>query len=253
MEFTDKTQDVPKKSLVRVQFPNKEIQHFYYNDRFDLKVGDFVHVEGEMEGTPGRVTEVNHHFKIKLSDYRKVTALVDTDVHGKFYIAGSHFVSFEPETLPPRQILTWFKAAEEEFVSSTDGSSFPLEDLSAMKIAPVIAQRGYDYYLENRVRYLNLNQGKGFALVEGNEHYTVEFTYRGGQILDLLCDCPCAFTCKHEFAAMLQLKKTLEFITKNYETEHKDYFAAISKNTFMNIVMGKKSQARLVFEDNYRF
>ena len=46
----------------------------YYNDSFDLKVGDFVYVEGKLEGYRGQVTEVNYSFKIKPSDYKKVIA-----------------------------------------------------------------------------------------------------------------------------------------------------------------------------------
>ena len=96
--------------------------------------------------------------------------------------------------------------------------------------------------MENRVRYLNLNQGKGFALVEGNGHYAVEFTYRDGQILDLLCECPCAFTCKHEFAAMLQLKETLELIEKHYSEAYarSGCFTAVLKHTLLTFAIAGK-------------
>jgi hypothetical protein len=52
----------PKKSLVQVLFPAKDKTVPYFNDTFDLKVGDFVYVEGEFAGQIGRVTQINYHF-----------------------------------------------------------------------------------------------------------------------------------------------------------------------------------------------
>ncbi|MDD6485277.1 MAG: hypothetical protein PUF72_12065 [Clostridiales bacterium] len=74
----------PKKSVVRVYFPHRGMGWAYYNDSFDLKVGDFVYVEGKLEGYRGQVTEVNYAFKIKLSDYKKVIAVIDTNVKGDY-------------------------------------------------------------------------------------------------------------------------------------------------------------------------
>ena len=73
----------PKKSIVQVYFPHRGMGWAYYNDSFDLKVGDFVYVEGKLEGYRGQVTEVNYSFKIKLSDYKKVVAVIDTNVNLK--------------------------------------------------------------------------------------------------------------------------------------------------------------------------
>ena len=39
----------PKKSVVQVYFPHRGMGWAYYNDSFDLKVGDFVYVEGKLE------------------------------------------------------------------------------------------------------------------------------------------------------------------------------------------------------------
>ena len=94
----------PRKSVVQVRFPGWDEGLAYYNNQFDLKPGDRVYVDGKLEGQLGIVTAVNYTFKIKLSEYKRVTALVNTDVHGKFYMAGSHFVSFDPNVLPPAQV-----------------------------------------------------------------------------------------------------------------------------------------------------
>ena len=224
----------PKKSVVRVFFPQKSTTLSYYNNLFDLRVGDLVYVDGKLEGLQGRIVEVNYSFKIKLSDYKRVIALVDADVNGEFYIAGSHCVSFDRTALPFAKALLWFKAPakeDEELVSGNDDFSFDLSDLSCMKLKPEVAQRGHEYYMENRVRYICIDGHKGHAIVRGSEVYEVQFDYHDGQISNLTCDCFCTYRCKHEFAAMLQLRETLEYIEKNYSSHYNDsnYFAAIDK------------------------
>lgn len=235
----------PRKSLVKVLFPGKGMALTYYNDQYDLKVGDRVYVDGKLEGLLGRVIELSYNFKIKISDYKKVIAVVNTDVHGAFHMAGSHFVTFDPTTLPVEQVKLWFKAPEkedEEIISSSDDSTFLLSDLNGMMVSAAIAERGHDYYIENRVRYLCMDGTKGFAIVEGSEAYIVEFHYQNGEISQLICDCPCACTCKHEFAAMLQLRETLELIEKHYSEEYSrtGYFAAITKGTLFSFAIDGK-------------
>ena len=69
----------PKKSVVQVYFPSRGMNLAYYNDSFDLKVGDLVYVDGKLEGHRGQVTEVNYSFKIKLSDYgHNITSHLET-------------------------------------------------------------------------------------------------------------------------------------------------------------------------------
>lgn len=236
----------PRRSVVQVRFPGWEKGLAYYNDRFDLKAGDRVYVDGKLEGQLGIVTAVNYNFKIKLSEYKRVIALVNTDVHGKFYMAGSHFVTFDPNVLSPAQAALWFRAPaseEEVYVSGDDDFSFPLDDLQEMGIGSAIAERGHQYYMENRVQYLCLNGTKGYAIVRGSRAYTVEFAYQNGSIFKLVCDCFCSYPCKHEFAAMLQLRETLELIRKQYAKEYAQTgcLTAICKETlFAFAVSGKE-------------
>lgn len=238
---------IPRKSVVQVRFPGKGMALSYYNDQFDLNVGDLVYVDGKLEGQLGRITDVNYNFKIKISEYKKVIAVVDTEVHGQFYMAGSHFVAFDPAALPREQITMWFKAPakeDEEYVSGNDDTAFRLDDLKGMNVNNTIAERGHEYYIESRIRYICLDGAKGYAIVEGNESYAIEFEYRNGEISHLICDCPCSYTCKHEFAAMLQLRETLDIIDKHYveEFERTGYFAAINKGTlFAFAVDGKET------------
>lgn len=100
------------------------------------------------------------------------------------------------------------------------------------------------HYIENKVKYLCLDDTKGYAIVEGSKTYEVEFEYRDGEISSLTCSCFCGGSCKHEFAVMLQLKETLELIGKHYEAEYArtGYFAAINKGMlFALAVDGKES------------
>ena len=231
--------------MLNHRFPGKGMALAYYNDQFDLHNGDMVYVEGAMEGQRGRVIEVSYNFKIKLSDYKRVIAVIDTNVQGQFFMAGSHFVAFDPAALPVAKARMWFlppAKEDEEIICSSDGSSFKLEDLSGMQITHAVAERGHDYYMENRVRYLCIDDTKGYAIVEGGEGYEVEFEYRDGEISDLLCSCPCTFNCKHEFAAMLQLKETLDMIAKHYaeQYEQSGYFAAVNKATLFAFAVDSK-------------
>ena len=218
-----------------------------YNDQFDLHVGDIVYVDGKLEGQRGRVVEVAYNFKIKVSDYKRVIGLADTEVHGQFFNAGSHFITFDRAALPQSKIVTWYKAPakeDDEYVSGSDDSSFRLDDLKSMKISAAIAERGHDYYMENRVRYISVDATKGYAIVEGSEPYEVEFEYRNGEISGLVCSCFCSYNCKHEFAAMLQLKETLEMIEKYYATQYDEtgYFAAVNKGAlFAFAIDGKET------------
>ena len=159
---------------------------------------------------------------IKLSDYKRVISVADTNVQGEFFFAGSHFVTFDRSTLPYEKVITWFKAPAEEdgmFVSGNDESDFLLHDLSTMKISRATADRGHDYYTDNRVRYISLDNTHVRAIVEGSRPYELECDYVNGEIRNLVCDCFCSEPCKHEFAAMLQLRETLEFIEKNYPAQ----------------------------------
>lgn len=239
------TVTAPKRSVVQVYFPGQNKKLAYYNDQFDLHCGDLVYVDGKLEGIRGRIIDISYNFKIKASDYKRVIAVVDTNVKGEFYMAGSHFITFNPSTLPVRKASLWFMPPDaEEYIFSSDDTSFPLHDLKQMNISPTIAERGHDYYMENKVRYICIDGEHGYAIVDGTKAYAVQFEYRDGEISNLICDCPCVYTCKHAFATMLQLKETLSMIEKHYQNEYSDsqYFAAISKaSLFAFAVDGKET------------
>lgn len=235
----------PRKSVARIHFPARNMTLSYYNDAFDLKRGDIVYVDGKLEGLRGRVVDITYNFKIKLSDYKRVISVADTHVKGEFHFAGSHFVSFDRAALPYEKIITWFKAPDKEdevYVSGNDDHSFRLDDLSTMKISSSVAERGHDYFMENKVSYICLDGAHGRAIVEGSQAYELEFDYCNGEVKNLTCNCFCSYPCKHEFAAMLQLKETLEIIEKNYTKFYNaaGYFAAVSKGTLLSFAVDGK-------------
>ena len=238
----------PHRSVVQVYFEEKHFSLAYYNDSFDLHVGDIVYVEGKQEGMRGRVSAVNYNFKIKLSDYKRVIAVADTEVHGKFFMAGTHFISFEREAIPCDKVKGWFIAPAkegDEFVSGSNGDeSFPLNKLEKMDITAAVAERGHECYIDNKVKYLSIDGTKGYAIVEGTRCYEVEFEYCDGIISALTCSCFCSYNCKHSFATMLQLKEVLEIISKNYsyEYERTGYFAAITKGTLFSFAIDCKER-----------
>ena len=238
-------------SLVQVEIEGHNTALAYYNDKFDLHCGDIVYVDGKFEGRRGRVVGVEYNFRIRLSDYKRVIAVADTKVSGQLYFCGSHVMTFDRNVLPREKIAAWFKAPskpEDEIAVGHDDDSFPLQAFLMMGASPEIAQRGKDYYSDSRVRYLCLDGTKGYALVEGTHMYEVEFTYQDGEVSDMVCDCYCVGVCKHEFAAMLQLRETLHYAEDFYGEQFgaSGYFAAVCKPSFFALCLDPIETGSLV-------
>lgn len=83
----------PKPSVVRVYFEERDRAYSYYNEDFDLHIGDWVWVEGKLAGMLGRVVEISYNFKIKLSDYMRVIGVADTKATGELSLVGPYFVT----------------------------------------------------------------------------------------------------------------------------------------------------------------
>lgn len=228
------------KSVVRVYFPARNITLSYYNDKFDLHEGDLVYVEGSLQGLLGRVTDVSRNFKIKLSDYKKIIAVIDCNVKGRLYNHDSYFLAFDRNVLPKEKALLLFKAPDEDdeeyMTGDGDDHGFQLETLEGMDISEAIASRGISYFLNDKVVYLSLDGENGYAIVEGNEAYEVEFRYCNGDITELFCTCPCYCNCKHEYATLLLLRETLKSIEKNYSGNYCGYFCAIKKTKLLTML-----------------
>ena len=239
----------PVKSLVQVFFPERNQTLTYFNDQFDLKRGDFVFVDGKLEGIRGLVREVNKNFKIKVADYKKVISAADTNVSGQLHMAGSHIVSFGTDVLPYEKIRTWYLPPvkeDDEYETGNDDTVITLDKLGDMKATQAVWERGYEYYMDNHVRYICVSDGHGRAIVEGERAYEVEFDFADGEIRNLICSCPCGYTCKHEVAAMTQLRETLELIDKHYAELYNGYFAAIVKGELFRFAIEGKQEGSFV-------
>ena len=239
-----------KPTIVQVYFAERNRTLAYYNDSFDLHVGDIVFVDGKLEGLQGRVAAVSTHFKVKAEDYKRVIGLANTRVTGQFRQANTYLITFDPQALPWKQVCSWVKPPkqdETEYYISYDEEGFSLDNLSGANISEAVFERGLDYYRRNRVLYLCLNGIRGRAIVEGTKPYEVEFQYHDGRINNLFCDCPCGYTCKHETAVLLQLRETLELIEKDYMGHWKasGYFSIVSKPIFYTFAVDANPNAVL--------
>ena len=238
LQTAEQEENIAVRSVVQVHFPDRGRAYAYYNDKFDLHKGDAVFVEGKLEGVRGIVTEVNRSFRIRLSDYKRVIAVADTDVKGELYFGGSHLLAFDERVIPYEKIRTWYLPPEsdDEIAVGSDDEGFFLARLEFFRIRPDVAERGFDYYNFNKVVYLSVNGTSGRAIVQGSQAYEVSFDFIDGEIRNLTCGCWCSYHCKHEYAVLLQLRDILEFIEENYgeQYEQSGYFAAVSKSELLS-------------------
>lgn len=241
----------PVKSVIRVHFPQRNLTCSYYNDTFDLHKGDIVYVEGKLEGMQGVVVDVSHVFKIKVSDYKRVIGVADTEIYGELFPAGSHLVAKQRDTIPFEKILSWFSPPkdEEEYETGDGEIIVDIDDPESLKISSKTAEKGFDYYRCNRVVYTEVSDGRGRAIVQGSECYTLEFEYADRHIRNITCSCYCSGVCKHIFAAVLQLRDILNFIGDLYCGEDfGDYFAAVSKEAFFEFALSRSTGGKITIE-----
>ena len=230
----------PKPSLVDIRFPDIYRSYTYYNDRFDLHEGDTVFVDGKLEGVAGKVVAVSYNFKIKLSDYKRVISVADTDVKGQLYFHKTKVVSFDPTTIPFGKIASWYFPPTDpvDIVSGEDDSMILLDKPETWK-ADIDPSEYVDIDDFFGVVYLSLDNGVGKAIVKGKKYHAVEFFYQNGEIGKLTCDCYSAGMCEHEVDVLFELSRKLKWIDGNYADEFQktSYFAELDKAAFCNMVL----------------
>lgn len=242
----------PKKSVVRVFFPHRNFACSYYNDMFDLKLGDLVFVEGKLAGKIGRVVEINYNFKIKLSDYMRVISAADTEMHGECYLADSYVVTNDKKVLSFDKVKSWYTPLvdpeeEEETVSSCDGSIINIDNLQDLNINKEVASNGFDAFRENAVLFFEIDNGNGKAIVNTSEPHFLEFEYNNREIKNLVCDCYDVGICEHELAFLLQLKETLDLVQKEYGFTEEKYIVSVERDEFIKFVLNSKNTGKLSF------
>ena len=73
--------------------------------------------------------------------------------------------------------------------------------------APIILNRGYEYYMDDLVEDLHRDGDTIYATVSGTEDYEVEITLDGEEVEDMFCTCPYADDgnyCKHMAAVLFE-------------------------------------------------
>lgn len=235
-------EEVPaRKSLVKIFFPQRGFACTYYNDLFDLHIGDLVYVDGKLEGKRGKVIDISYTFKIKLSDYKRVVAKIDTDISGEFCYIGDELFSFDRRSIPFEKILLYFKAPanpDEEYASAKDDKFYSLDDLESMGANMNTVKLGEADFDCGEVLYLSVDGRKGHAIVGEDDLHEIEFDYKNGMVANITCNCwECGF-CRHGAAAVFALKSALEKIEEQFPKrfENSGFFAVIPKISFMNII-----------------
>ena len=221
-------------TLVQVYFVAKDDAFLYLCEDIILHEGDHVYVSGKMKDTLGIVVDVRHQFKVRPSKYERVIAKIYTQLQGEFKIFNRLLLSFDRKSLGKEKISQWFFSpqGEEPYISTYRPAPFPLDDLTQFPIEHARLERGLQYYKEQRVVYMCIDDRYGYAIVRGSEHYEVEFEYNNGIIEDISCNCYCDGHCKHEFAVLLELQYMLQIVESEFKNEYSKnrYVATIDKD-----------------------
>lgn len=260
-EITDRKELVHSKSmlshqnmtLVQVYFVVKDDAFLYLCEDITLHEGDHVYVSGKMKDMLGIVVDVRHQFKVRPSKYERVIAKIDTQLQGEFKIFNRLLLSFDRKSLGKEKISQWFfpPQGEEPYISTYRPAPFPLDDLTQFPIEHARLERGLQYYKEQRVVYMCIDDRFGYAIVRGSEYYEVEFEYNNGIIEDISCSCYCDGHCKHEFAVLLELQYMLQIVEKEFKNEYSKngYVATIDKDIVWQMSVRWTNKGTIIFHN----
>lgn len=260
-EITDRKELVNSKSmlshqnitLVQVYFVAKDDAFLYLCEDIVLHEGDHVYVSGKMKDMLGIVVDVRHQFKVRPSKYERVIAKIDTQLQGEFKIFNRLLLSFDRKSLGKEKISQWFfpPQGEEPYISTYRPAPFPLDDLTQFPIEHARLERGLQYYKEQRVVYMCIDDRYGYAIVRGPEHYEVEFEYNNGIIEDISCSCYCDGHCKHEFAVLLELQYMLQIVEREFKNEYSKnrYVATIDKDVVWQMSVRWTNKGTIFFNN----
>ena len=240
-------------TLVQVYFVAKDDAFLYLCEDIILHEGDHVYVSGKMKDTLGIVVDVRHQFKVRPSKYERVIAKIDTQLQGEFKILNRLLLSFDRKNLGKEKISQWFFSpqGEEPYISTYRPDPFLLDDLTQFSIEHARLERGLQYYKEQRVVYLCIDDRYGYAIVRGSEYYEVEFEYNNGIIEDISCSCYCDGHCKHEFAVLLELQYMLQIVEREFKNEYSKngYVATIDKDVVWQMSVRWTNKGTIIFHN----
>lgn len=228
-------EETPVKSVVYVRFDDGK-EYPYYNDKFNLKVGNFVFVDGKLQGKLGRVTKVLTKFKVSTKYYKNVLRKLDTNFHGKFKKSASFMLAKEDIELDFEMIDNWFippvvlkdDEEPEEFLCG-EGYEFNISDITnGDEIDQYEYDEAIDILCDNGVKAIAFIDGCGHAVVKRNKVHTVDFMIEDGKIKDIYCDCITPDFCRHSLAVCVAIKTLFD----NKDINDGDDFFALDINVF---------------------
>lgn len=232
-------EETPVRSVVTVRFDCGR-EYPYYNDKFNLKIGDKVFVDGKLYGKLGVVADVTTRFKVSRSIYKDVIAKLDFNISGSFKKCGNYMLEKGVDVVSKQQIISWFvppyvpknDTDKPEIFLTGEGYSCKIGELNCDEN---IIDNAF-YSLENdELKAVVVNNGEGTAVIEGNNTHVVEFKISSNQITDIYCDCVSPHFCKH-CAAMCIL---LSSFVKNEYIESSNSFFAVNSEWFFKIIEDK--------------
>ncbi len=228
----------PVRSLVRVRFEDFDRELTYFNDRFDLSVGDRVFVSGKLYGKVGFITSVTTKFRIRLSDYERVIALAQTPIHGAYKPVADKMLSYDSSALSPEAFRTWVLPPEEvpdedNEVIYGDGYAIPLDEPhNADGVDHAVFDRALEYCRTGKIGYVSVKNSIGRAFVQGKEWYELEFRLRNNTIEEAYCSCPFPGLCKH----LLAVAVTLSVMAQHGDLDLNRDFVLIDTDRFFEMI-----------------
>lgn len=226
--------------IANVYFPLEGCSCDYLNTRFELRKGDIVYVTGDFSGKIGVVRNVTEIGEGNYSKLDTVIARPDFSLHGTYIPVEDKFISFDETAVSPERFRSWVVAPgqNEKGAGAKTGYSISLDDFeSDSRTALEALETAADYCRAGRVRYLSVRDGMGCAFVEDGSWYEITFRIEGDSVSELCCTCPAPNICKHELAALINLRLLL----CDPDCGRGRNFTAIDTGMFFNAVkLGKR-------------
>ena len=232
-------EQTPVRSLALVRFIGDGRAFTYYNDLFDLAVGDRVFVSGKLAGKPGIVEKITTKFRINTADYKRVIAKTCTSVRGTYEAMIDKMVSYDGCAMSPEEFRSWIlppkqaEGDEEGEILTGEGYELSLPNLEEDEETEREAlDKAVEYCRSGKVAYISVINGVGKAFIEGSKWYEIDFRLNGDMMTGMYCECMYPGLCKHLLAAAITIRALAK--TAGLDTERD--FTAIDKNRFWSMV-----------------
>ncbi len=241
-------------SVAEVYFYEEDVSLPYYTDRFNLEEGDTVFVEGKMAGKRGQVQKVSHTFRIRSGEYEQIRCVVAFNKPSKLYFSTSHLIEFRARALSIKQVKSWFGVPEEkgDLLIGEGTETFRISDPFTTGVNYEFGMKAHnEYFRKNKVKYLSLENGNGYAIVVDDQPYEVRFRMdKNGTGRALTCTCREVGVCVHSQAAVFELWELMDAIMEKYRYEYLRFnrFYAVSKDFILPLLMNAKQSGSITID-----